>query len=110
MNPNTPSAGEPTPQLFFDTATAYQRPAALKAAIELGLFAHIGAAEGGKSAREIAAASSASERGVRILCDYLTILGFLTKRGDRYALTPDSAKFLDKNSRAYVGGAIDFLM
>ena len=31
-------AGGPTPQLFFQTANAYQRSQALKAAIDLDLF------------------------------------------------------------------------
>jgi ubiquinone/menaquinone biosynthesis C-methylase UbiE len=33
----------------------------------------------------------------------------LTKQGDNYALTLDSATFLDKRSPAYLGGAIEFL-
>jgi 2-polyprenyl-3-methyl-5-hydroxy-6-metoxy-1,4-benzoquinol methylase len=47
---------------------------------------------------------------VRILCDFLTILGFLTKDGAKYTLAPDAALFLDKRSPAYVGGAIEFLL
>jgi ubiquinone/menaquinone biosynthesis C-methylase UbiE len=47
---------------------------------------------------------------MRILCDFLTIMGFVTKEDGRYALTPDSAMFLDRKSPAYLGGAIDFLL
>ena len=36
----------------------------------------------------------ASERGIRILCDTLTISGFLTKSGETYETTPDTAMFL----------------
>ena len=32
----------PSPELFFDTMNAYQRTAALKAAIELDLFSAVG--------------------------------------------------------------------
>jgi ubiquinone/menaquinone biosynthesis C-methylase UbiE len=46
---------------------------------------------------------------MRILCDFLTIMEMLTKEGDRYALTLDSATFLDKRSPAYVGGATEFM-
>jgi hypothetical protein len=46
---------------------------------------------------------------MRILCDYLTTLGFLGKVGDRYALTADSAAFLDRRSPAYLGGAAGFI-
>ena len=34
----------PSPALFFDTIGAYQRTEALRAAVELDLFSHIGAA------------------------------------------------------------------
>jgi hypothetical protein len=96
----------PSPALFFQIASAYQSSAALKAAVELDLFTAIG---GGATAAEAARKCAASERGIRILSDYLTIIGFLNKDGDRYALTPDSAMFLDKNSRAYQGGVLGFL-
>lgn len=97
-----------TPQLFFETATAFQRSAAMKAAVELDVFTRIG--EGSKTAQEIAKACEASTRGIRILCDCLTVMGFLTKESDRYDLTEMSAVFLNRNSPAFVGGAIDFLM
>jgi hypothetical protein len=47
-------------------------------------------------------------QGIRILVDYLTILGFLRKDGDRYALTPDA--FLNRGSPAYLVGALEFLL
>ena len=86
--------------------TAFQKTGALKAAIDLGLFTAIG--DTPATAAEIAARCQCPERGIRILSDSLTILGFLTKDGARYALTPDSATFLDRNSPAYVGGAATF--
>jgi hypothetical protein len=99
---------QPSPQLFFDTVNAYQRTASLKAAIELNLFSLVG--QGENTSRDLAAACGASERGIRILCDYLVVIGFLLKEGQSYRLTPDSAVFLDKNSPAYVGDAIEFLL
>jgi ubiquinone/menaquinone biosynthesis C-methylase UbiE len=98
----------PSPILFFDTVNAYQRTAAIKAAIELEVFAAI--VEGNQTAQAVARRCGASERGIRILCDYLSIIGFLTKEDDRYTLTTDSAAFLDKHSPAYMGGAIKFLL
>jgi 2-polyprenyl-3-methyl-5-hydroxy-6-metoxy-1,4-benzoquinol methylase len=98
----------PSPVLFFDTLLAYQDTAALKAALELKLFTAIGQANA--TAAEIAAECGAAERGIRILADYLTILGFLGKKGDRYFLTHDSATFLDQKSPAYAGGAAAFLL
>src|ERR1051325_7719773 len=100
--------GSPSPVLFFDTLNAYQRSAAMKAAVELGLFTAI--AEGDGTAADVARRCVAAERGVRILADFLTICGFLTKHDKKYALTPDSAMFLDRRSPTYVGGAVDFLL
>lgn len=98
----------PSPVLFFDTLTAYQDTAALKAALELELFTAIG--QSGATAAELATKCGAAERGIRILSDSLVILGFLEKSGDRYSLTRDSATFLDQRSPAYAGGAAAFLL
>src|SRR6185437_13646177 len=101
------TAQQPSPQLFFQTINAHQRTEALKAAIELEVFTAIG--EGNTTAAQIAQRCEASERGMRILCDFLTIHGMLTKQNGQYALTLDSATFLDKRSPAYLGTAIEFL-
>ena len=101
------STAHPTPDLFFDTMQAYQRTAALRAAIDLSLFTAIG--DGASTVPAIAAACQASERGTRILCDYLTIVGFLTKTGDAYQLTPATAFFLTRKSPAYLGGTMEFM-
>jgi ubiquinone/menaquinone biosynthesis C-methylase UbiE len=98
----------PSPALFFETINAYQRTEALRAAIELDLFTHIAA--GKRTGSELAAACNTSPRGVRILADYLTVLGFLQKVGDRYELTPDAAAFLTRTSPAYLGGVLEFLL
>lgn len=104
---STPAAQQPSPQLFFQTINAHQRTEALKAAIELEVFTAIG--EGNTTAAEIAKRCQTSEKGMRILCDFLTIMEMLTKESDRYALTLDSATFLDKRSPAYIGGATEFM-
>jgi 2-polyprenyl-3-methyl-5-hydroxy-6-metoxy-1,4-benzoquinol methylase len=98
----------PSPELFFRTANAHQQTAALKGAVELDIFAAI--AEGKRTAVELAQECKATERGIRILCDYLCVLGFLTKEGQCYGLTPDSAVFLDRNSPAYWGSTLQFLL
>ena len=89
--------------LFFETISAFERTEALRTAIELDLFTRIAA--GHHTAAELAAACAAAPRGVRILADYLTILGFLRKHDDRYELTPDANTFLNRTSPAYLGGA-----
>lgn len=99
---------QPSPEIIFETLTAYQRTAALKAAIELDLFTAI--AEGAQTAEALAEKCNAATRGMRILCDYLVIGGFLTKAQNQYTLTPDSAVFLDRRSPAYMGSAVNFLV
>ncbi len=108
MTPEPQPTVPPTPALLFDTLNAHQRTEAIKAGIELSLFTEI--AQGKTTVAEIAKACDASERGTRILCDYLVIIGFLTKRNGEYGLTPDSATFLDKHSPAYLGSVIDFML
>ncbi len=98
----------PSPALFFDTISAFQRTETLRAAIELDLFSMV--ALGHHTAAELADQCKASPRGVRILADALTIIGFLHKQGDRYELTPDSEVFLNRQSPAYLGGAVEFLL
>ena len=104
---SSPASKQPSPQLFFQTINAHQQTEALKAAIELEVFTAIG--EGNKTPADIAKRVGAAERGVRILCDFLTILGMLTKQNNEYGLTLDSSVFLDKRSPAYLGGATEFL-
>lgn len=98
----------PTPERFFNAINAYELTEAMKAGVELEVFTAIG--EGNITAAAIAKRCEASERGVRTLCDFLTIHGFLNKEGAQYALAPDSALFLNKHSPAYVGTAIEFLL
>jgi SAM-dependent methyltransferase len=97
----------PSPQLIFETFNAFQRTAALKAAIELKLFTAVGA--GHDTPAALAKVCGAAERGVRILADYLTVLGLLEKADGRYRLSADAALFLDERSPAYLGAAVEFL-
>ncbi len=94
--------------MFFDTISAFQRTEALRAAIELDLFSFVAA--GRRTPIELAEACQAAPRGIRILADYLTIIGFLQKEGDRYELTYDAKAFLDRESPAYLGGAVSFML
>jgi SAM-dependent methyltransferase len=98
----------PTPEHFFRSVNAFQLTMALKGAIDLDLFTAI--AEGKTTPKGLAESRQASERGMRILCDFLALRGFLTKAGDKYELTPDSAMFLDRRLPTYVGGAVEFLL
>ena len=106
MPTNTPS-GAPTPQLVFETLNAYQRTEALRAAVELNLFTAIG--EGHTDLAGLARHCGTSERGTRILTDYLVVIGLLAKSDGHYANTATSAAFLDRRSPACVADIVRFL-
>jgi hypothetical protein len=95
------------PGIVFDTLLAHQRSAALHAAIELDLFRAIG--EGPGDVASLARHCGGSERGVRILCDFLTMIGLLEKHGGHYRHTPTSAAFLDPRSPACMASISKFL-
>ena len=57
----------------------------------------------------IARHCAASERGIRILCDFLAINGVLAKEDGRYRHTPTSAAFLDPRSPACLASIARFL-
>jgi SAM-dependent methyltransferase len=107
MGTNPHAGAGPSPALIFETLLAYQRSAALRAAIELDLFRAIG--DGPGDAPSLARHCSASERGIRILCDFLTIMGILVKDGTHYRHTPTSGAFLDPRSPASIASVARFL-
>jgi ubiquinone/menaquinone biosynthesis C-methylase UbiE len=101
------TAGRPTPERIFNTLNAYELTAVLKTGIELDIFTAIG--EGANTTAALSARVGAAERGVRILCDHLVIMEFLTKDADRYALTAESTLFLDRKSPACLASMVEFL-
>jgi 2-polyprenyl-3-methyl-5-hydroxy-6-metoxy-1,4-benzoquinol methylase len=107
MTPAKVTEGAATPVLVFDMLQAHQRTAALKAAIDLDLFRAVG--EGPGDVASIARHCRAPERGIRILCDFLTINGLLIKDDGRYRHTATSAAFLDPRSPSSVASIAQFL-
>ena len=95
------------PSIVFDMVQAHQRTAALKAAIQLDVFRAVG--QGPGDVASIARHCSASERGIRILCDFLVINGVLAKQDGHYKHTPTSAAFLDPASPACMASVAHFL-
>jgi hypothetical protein len=107
-SPSASANGPPvSPELFWEAAWGFQKTAAIKAAIELDVFTKIGA--GAHGLAMLAEQTGAARRGLRILCDYLTISGFLEKLGEDYNLTPSSQAFLNRRSPSYFGGVLDFI-
>jgi ubiquinone/menaquinone biosynthesis C-methylase UbiE len=91
----------------FNLAMAYQDTAALIAAVKLNIFTLIGSAT--VSLDDLVSSTGASRRGLRILCDYLTVLGLLKKNESLYSLAPVSRTFLDEASPFARGGIVDFV-
>jgi 2-polyprenyl-3-methyl-5-hydroxy-6-metoxy-1,4-benzoquinol methylase len=92
---------------LFETFTAYQRTEVLRAGIELGVFTAI--ATQAATADDLAARCRTAPRGMRILCDTLAALGFLTKSDGRYSLVAELQPFLDQSSPLYVGTVVNFV-
>src|SRR6202044_1747904 len=62
---------------------------------------------GPKTIKETAAATGASERGLRTIMNVLVGLNFLAKQdGDKYSLTPESAAFLVSTKPSFQGGIL----
>lgn len=97
----------PSPAPILETLNAYQRSACLKGAIDLDLFTAI--AEGNRTVEAIAKRIGGTERGTRILCDYLTVTEILEKSDSNYSLTPMAAMFLDRRLPSYLGTTAMFL-
>jgi 2-polyprenyl-3-methyl-5-hydroxy-6-metoxy-1,4-benzoquinol methylase len=107
MQPADQTAPPLTPSVVFENLQAHHRTAALKAAVELDIFRAVG--QGPGDVVSIARHANASERGIRILCDFLVINGLLQKEDGRYKHTPSSAAFLDPNSPACLASIVSFL-
>lgn len=78
---------------------------ALLSAIELGLFTVL--ARGPRDAETLRLQLGLHPRSARDFFDALVALGMLTRTGARYANTPETALFLDRNKSSYVGGILE---
>jgi len=90
----------------YDISLAYQKTAALNAAIKLDIFTTIG--DRCLSAEQIADLTGSSLRGVRIICDFLCVIGLLKKNTNLYNLSVDAKRFLDRASPYCLADTIDF--
>lgn len=81
----------------------------LLSAVELGLFTTL--ADGARTGAELEADLGLHPRATYDFLDALVALGLLAREGDgpeaRYANTPDTAAFLDRNGASYVGGILE---
>ena len=97
----------PDPAGLFEEFQAFERAFALRTALELDLFTQIDS--GAQSVPVLAEKCGAAERGMRILCDYLTVRGHLRKQAGLYSLTLNSRLYLSRNSELFLGSGAGFL-
>jgi 3-hydroxy-5-methyl-1-naphthoate 3-O-methyltransferase len=92
-----------TPERIMQFAWGYVPTVVLEAAIRHRVFDVLDGAP--KTLKETAAATGASERGLRAVMNVLVGLNFLAKvDGQRYALTPESETFLVSTKPGFQGG------
>lgn len=90
----------------YEAALAYQKTAALTAAIKLDILTLIDA--GAATSDALAERTATSGRGIRILCDFLTVIGLLTKQDGAYGVTEAGKRYLDRSSPSWMGSSIEF--
>lgn len=99
------SSAAVTPERIMQFTWGFVPPLVLEAAIHHRVFDVLD--EGPKTVKETAAATGASERGLRTIMNVLVGLDFLAKvDGDRYTLTPESAAFLVSTKPGFQGGIL----
>lgn len=99
MKNNSPA--QPTPERILQMSWGYAPPLIIEAAVKHRLFDWL--ARSPKTAAELAKAAGISVRGATAIGDALVGLQLLTRKGNRYQLTPESAAFLVSHSPGYHG-------
>ncbi|MET0986517.1 MAG: methyltransferase [Steroidobacteraceae bacterium] len=98
-----------SPDHILQVGMGFWSSKTLLSAVELGVFTELG--KGPRSGEQLRTALGLSPRAVPDFFDALVALGFLERHGDDqralYANTPESARFLDRSSPAYVGGMLE---
>jgi len=74
--------------------------------VRLGVFDSL--QSGPTTAGELARRIGADERGITMLLDTLAALGYVTHKGDQYANTAMSAKWLVRNSPSSIAAGFDY--
>lgn len=93
------------PDHILQTGFGFWASKTLLSAVEMGLFTEL--ASGPESFADLRDRLGLHPRSARDFLDALTALGFLTRDGDTYANTPETALFLDRKKPSYVGGILE---
>lgn len=94
-----------SPAKIMQLGVGFWGSKALLSAIELGLFTVL--ARGSLDAETLRLQLGLHPRSARDFFDALVALGMLRRTGTRYANTPETALFLDRNKSSYVGGILE---
>jgi ubiquinone/menaquinone biosynthesis C-methylase UbiE len=90
-----------TPAALMQDLIGAWRSRTLVAGVELKVFEQL--ASGRRSAQEIAEGAGASPRGMALLLDALTAIGYAKKARGGYAMQPIAAQFLVPGGKEYAG-------
>lgn len=94
-----------SPESILKTGLAFWASKSLLSAIELGLFTVL--TKGPRSLENLRADLGLHRRSARDFFDTLVALGFLERKDDMYANTPETELFLDRTKASYVGGILE---
>ena len=90
-----------TPERIMQMAWGYAPPLVIESALKHGVFDALN--KSAKTTAQLAKQARVSERGMTAILNALVGLQLLTRKGNRYALTPESAAFLVSTRAPYYG-------
>ena len=94
-----------TPAKIMQLGAGFMGSKTLLSAIELGLFTEL--AKGPQTLEALTSRLELHARSAHDFFDALVALGMLKRTGTRYANTPETALFLDRNKPSYMGGILE---
>ncbi|GKS59687.1 methyltransferase [Nitrospira sp.] len=95
----------PKPDRIMHLGIGFWASKTLLVAVEFGLFTEL--AKGPLDGETLRTRLGLHERSARDFFDALVALGMLKRTGSRYANTPETAAFLDRNKPSYLGGILE---
>jgi hypothetical protein len=96
------------PDRIMRLGYAYRKAKALLSAVELGVFTAL--SQGPLDADALRSKIGIDSRGARDFFDALVALGVLDRdETGRYLNTPETALYLDRDKRTYLGGELEFI-
>src|SRR5258708_2417894 len=106
-NKKSKPAARPTPERVIQFVWGFAPTLILNSAVKLRVFDLL--EDSPKTIEELAGETGYSVRGLTALFEALLGLGFLKRKGNRYALTPESSAFLVSSKPDYHGGFFEHM-